>query len=47
MKLLCEDVRLGTAFEDNWCNPRGFPNLISQINSIEDLDEDKTDLLGV
>ena len=47
MKLLCEDVQLGTAFEDNWCNPRTLSNLVSQINNFDDLDEDKTDLLGV
>ena len=46
MKLLCEDIQLGTAFEDNWCHPRNFPNDASHINCIEDLDEDKTDLLG-
>ena len=47
MKLFCEDVQLGTAFEDNWCNPRTLSNLPSQINNFDDLDEDKTDLLGV
>ena len=47
MKLLSEDVQLGTAFEDNWCNPRTLSHLVSHINHFEDLDEDKTDLLGV
>lgn len=46
LKLLCEDVQLGTSFEDNWCNPRTLSGHTSQIN-IEEVDEDKTDLLGV
>lgn len=47
VKLLCEDVQLGTPFVDSWCHPRPFPNTMPRINNIEDLDEDKTDLLGV
>ena len=47
VKLLCEDVQLGNTFEDNWCNPRTLSHLASHVNNFEDLDEDKTDLLGV
>ena len=47
VKLLCEDVQLGTSYEDNWCNPRTLSTLVSQISNFEDMDEDKTDLLGV
>ena len=47
LTLLSESVQLGTEFGDNWCNPRTITDLVTHISSIEDLDEDRTDLLGV
>ena len=45
LTLLSESVRLGG--EDNWCNPRTITDLVTHISSVEDLDEDRTDLLGM
>ena len=47
LALLSESVQLGTEFEDNWCNPRTLTDLVTHISSVEELDEDRTDMLGI
>jgi len=47
LTLLSESIQLGTEIDEKWCNPRNITDLVTQISSIEDLDEDRTDLLGM
>ena len=47
LTLLSESVQLGTEIDEKWCTPRSITDLVTHISSIEDLDEDRTDLLGM